>query len=110
MSDINTRTFIVDEKGDFHSEESVSEQKCKTCDKKQTACISFLAHENAMMHKDMDNERAHRSNLFVCITVIILTIIFVTAYTLRMNSFIDTIKSMNAAIVELAHAKGIIAP
>lgn len=83
---------------------------CEKCRKRDTACISFLAHENAMMHKDTDNERAHRSNLFVCFTVIILTLIFVVAYTFRMNSFLDTIKEMNAVILQLANAKGILPP
>jgi len=87
-----------------------SGEKCSTCSKKTTACISFFAHENAMMHKDMDNERAHRTTLFVCITFVIITIIFVFAYTVRMNAFLDTIKAMNAAIVELANAKGFISP
>ena len=83
--------------------------ECSSCGKKH-ACISFLAHENAMMHKDTDNERAHRTTLFVCITFIIITIIFVLAYTIRMNAFLDTIKEMNAVIVKLANAKGIFAP
>ena len=84
------------------------ENKCNTCEKKAEPCISFFAHENAMMHKDMDNERSHKQTLFVCLTCIILTVIFVTAYTLRMNSFINLIKDMNAVIVNLANAKGII--
>lgn len=83
--------------------------ECSSCGKKH-ACISFLAHENAMMHKDTDNERAHRTTLFVCITFIIITIIFVFAYTIRMNAFLETIKEMNAVIVKLANAKGIFAP
>ena len=83
---------------------------CQKCEKKDQACISFFAHENAMMHKDMDLERSHKSNLVVCMTVIILTLIFVVAYTFRMNSFLDTIKEMNAVILKLANAKGIIAP
>ena len=86
------------------------EESCNTCGKKKKACISFFAHENDMMHKDLDNERAHRSNLFMCLTFIIITLIFVFAYTLRMNSFIDLIKEMNAVIVQLASGKGIISP
>ena len=89
--------------------EAVNGTECSSCGKKQ-ACISFLAHENAMMHKDTDNERAHRTTMFVCITFIIITIIFVLAYTVRMNSFLDTINKMNAVIVQLANAKGIITP
>ena len=84
--------------------------KCSICEKKAEPCISFFAHENAMMHKDADNERAHKTTMFVCITFIIITIIFVFAYTVRMNSFLDTINKMNAVIVDLANAKGIVSP
>ena len=89
--------------------ETIRESNCSNC-KDSKACISFLAHENAMMHKDADNERAHRTTLFVCIAFVIITIIFVFAYTIRMNSFLDTINKLTADIVELAGAKGIIAP
>lgn len=92
------------------SEENIqTENHCAECQKKQ-ACISFLAHENAMMHKDTDNERSHRTTLFVCIFAILFALIFVIAYTLRMNTFVNLIRDMNAAIVELACAKGIISP
>ena len=99
----------VGEKGidDFSPED---DSECNSCGKKKKACISFFAHENDMMHKDIDNERAHRTTLFVCITFIVITVIFVFAYTVRMNSFIDLIKEMNAAIIKLASAQGIITP
>ena len=84
----------------------MEDAQCGTCKKKSNACISFFDHENTMMHKDMDNERMHRTILFVCITFIIITLIFVLAYTIRMNSFITLIKDMNADIVKLANAKG----
>ena len=89
-------------------EEKVTQ--CSICEKKSEPCISFFAHENSMMHKDVDNERAHRTTLFVCITFIIITIIFVFAYTVRMNAFLDTINRSNAVIIEIANAKGIITP
>ena len=85
-------------------------EDCASCEKKGVACISFVAHENAMMHKDADNERSHKTTRFVCISMIILAMIFVVTYTIRMNSFVDTIKEMNAMIVQLAIAKGIISP
>ena len=72
--------------------------------------VSLFMHENAMMHKDADNERAHRTTLFVCVFALLFALTFVIAYTVRMNTFVDLIKSMNAAILELAHAKGIPAP
>ena len=89
--------------------ESMEEKTCGNCRDKQ-ACISFFAHENAMMHKDVDNERAHRTTLFVCIAFVMIVIIFVTAYTVRTSIWLDTITKLNAAIVELANAKGIITP
>lgn len=85
------------------------DKSCESCSKKH-GCISFLAHENAMMHKDTDNERAHRTTLYVCIAFVLIVIIFVAAYTVRTNIWLDTIKSMNAAIIELANAKGIPSP
>lgn len=93
---------------DMHNED-MEENACGTCSKKQN-CISFLAHENAMMHKDMDNERAHRTTLFVCIAFVLTIIIFVAAYTFRTSIWLDTVKQLNADIVRLAGAKGIIAP
>ena len=72
--------------------------------------ISVFAHENAMMHKDMDNERSHKTTLFVCIFALMFALVFVVAYTIRMNNFVSLIRDMNAAIVELARAKGIPAP
>lgn len=96
---------------EFNSLDLVNEEdKCSGCKNKIPESVSFFMHENSMMHKDMDNERSHRSNLFFCITVIILTLIFVVAYTLRMNVFIELIKDMNAVIVQLASAKGFITP
>ena len=87
-----------------------SDEKCTSCSQKGHACISFLAHENAMMHKDTDNERAHRTTLFVCVFALLFAFIFVVAYTIRMNTFISLIKDMNAVIVEIASAKGLPTP
>ena len=78
---------------------------CATCDKKHTACVSFLSHENAMLHKDMDNERLHRTILFICITFLLIVIIFVTAYTVRTGIWLDTITKLNAEIIELARVQ-----
>ena len=85
------------------------EGSCNECSKKKS-CISYFAHENAMMHKDLDNERSHRTTLFVCVFALLFALTFIVAYTLRMNTFVSLIRDMNAAIVELACAKGLIAP
>ena len=77
---------------------------------KKPEMVTAFAYENALMHKDFDNERAHRTTWFICITFIVITLIFVIAYTLRMNAFIDTINKLTAEIVSIASAKGIISP
>ena len=74
------------------------------------ADVPLFLHENAMMHKDMDNERANRTTLFVCLFSLMFALTFVVAYTIRMNTFVDLIREMNAALVQIANAKGIIAP
>lgn len=90
--------------------ECASGAKCNTCEKKSQPCISFFAYENSMMHKDVDNERAHRTTLFVCIAFVLIVIIFVAAYTIRTSIWLDTISKLNAAIVELANAKNVVVP
>lgn len=85
------------------------ENDCGKCSDKKS-CISFLSHENAMMHKDMDNERAHRTTLFVCIAFVLIVIIFVAAYTVRTSIWLDTINKLVAEIVNIANAKGIPTP
>ena len=86
------------------------DDRCEHCSKKSSACISLFAHENAMMHKDTDNERAHRTTLFVCITFLLIVVIFVAAYTVRTAIWLETVSKQNAAIVEIANAKGVATP
>ena len=84
---------------------AVPEEKAK-----KPEMITAFAYENALMHKDFDNERANRTTLYVCVFAIVFALTFVVAYTIRMNSFVNLIKEMNAAIVQLASAKGVISP
>ena len=77
---------------------------------KKPEAVTAFAYENALIHKDMDNERANRTTLFVCVFALLFALVFVIAYTIRMNTFVELIREMNAAIVELAGVKGIIAP
>lgn len=87
---------------------------CSACAEKGHTCIPFFVHENAMMHKDMDNERMHetiqRNNdknaktiLTVCLTFVLIIVIFVTAYTVRTSIWLDTITRMIDTIVEMAN-------
>ena len=77
---------------------------------KKPEAVTAFAYENALMHKDFDNARANRTTLFVCVFALLFALTFVIAYTVRMNTFVDLIKEMNAAMVQLANAKGVIAP
>lgn len=92
----------------------MDENKCTECSEKGKTCIPFFVHENSMMHKDMDNERMHetlqriseknnRTILTVCITFVMIIIIFVTAYTVRTSIWLDTINKMNDYIVVMAN-------
>lgn len=106
----------MNDNSDFQAEDFREEDKCSNC-KNSSACVSFFVHENAMMHKDMDNERLHETmkrmseqhtrdirNIIVGFFVVIL--LFVVSYTVRTNIWNDTVRQMNAAIVELANAQG----
>lgn len=77
---------------------------------KHTERISVFAYESAMMHKDADIERAHKTTRWVCVTFIIIVVIFVAAYTVRTSIWLDTINKMVAEIIELANAKGLPTP
>lgn len=77
---------------------------------KSTERISVFAYESAMMHKDADIERAHKTTRWVCVTFIIIVVIFVAAYTVRTSIWLDTINKMVAEIIELANAKGLPTP
>ena len=92
----------------------MEENKCAECSEKGHTCIPFFVHENAMMHKDMDNERMHdtiqkineknnRTVLTVCLTFILIIVIFVTAYTVRTSIWLNTITKMNDLIVTMAN-------
>ena len=87
------------------------DEKCKNCDNKQ-ACVPFFLHENAMMHKDADNERLAniaqgQRKINVIQSVIILLIVFVMAmfYTSRTQMWNDTIAKQNETIIRLLNER-----
>ena len=91
----------------------MDDEKCTSCAEKGKTCMPFFVHENAMMHKDMDNERLNetmkeisnnnrKTVLTVCAAFVLIIIIFVTAYTVRTSIWLDTITRMNQTITELA--------
>ena len=86
-------------------------ENCKNCEEKQ-ACIPFFIHENAMMHKDMDNERMEKivkgqRIVNIVQSIIILLIVFIMAmfYTSHTHMWNDTISKPNQTIVEVTNDK-----
>lgn len=86
-------------------------ENCKNCEEKQ-ACIPFFIHENAMMHKDMDNERMERivkgqriTNIVQSIVILLIVFIMAMFYTSRTQMWNDTISKLNQTIVEVTNAK-----
>lgn len=71
--------------------------------KEEPATIPFFVHENAMMHKDADNERMHKTLRIVCATFLLIILIFVTGYTIRTNIWLKTINDMNNRLVEVTN-------
>ena len=77
---------------------------------KKPEAVSAFAFENALMHKDADVERAHRTTVWVCVTFVLMIAIFVAAYTVRTSIWLDTINKMTAAIIELSNVQSLPAP
>ena len=55
--------------------------------------------EKIAMYQNFANQRAHRTTLYVCITFILITIIFVVGYTIREKNWLNTIKQINTPSV-----------
>ena len=73
---------------------------CKNCEEKQ-ACVPFFAHENVLMHYNRANRRMLIALLAVCITFMLVIVIFVRGYTEREKNWLDTISTMqNTEVVE----------
>ena len=90
----------------------MAQENCNNCEKKR-ACVPFFVHENAMMHKDADNERmakivkGHRiANIIQSIIILLIVLIFVWFYTSRTQIWSNIITEMKDAIVEVKNAKG----
>ena len=86
-------------------------EDCKNCENKQ-ACVPFFIHENAMMHKDADNERMAKIvkgqrivNIVQSVIILLIVSIFVIMYTSRAQIWSNTIMEQNRTIVEVTHAK-----
>jgi len=69
------------------NEEMLNEEEVK---------IPLYQAEKIAMYQNFANQRAHRTTLVVCITFILITIIFVVGYTIREKNWLNTIQHINA--------------
>ena len=69
------------------------EEKCRNCNE-QEKCIPFFDHQNTMMHYNWVNRRSMISLIAVCVTMIIVVLIFATNQTKREQMWQETIKEV----------------
>lgn len=58
-------------------------------DKERT--VSAFEHENSLMHYGMVNKRSMIMLISVCVTFVLITLIFVIGYTIREKNWLDTL-------------------
>ena len=63
----------------------------------QERTVSAFEHENALMHYGLVNKRSLVALICVCVTFILITTIFVIAYTVREKNWLDTLAHMRTA-------------
>ena len=73
-------------------------------DREQT--VSAFEHENALWHYGRVNKRSLIALVCVCVTFVIITTIFVIAYTIREKNWLDTLQQIRTPVVEVSHEEG----
>ena len=69
--------------------------------------ISYYEHEKALMHYGAVNKRSMVALITVCIAFVLITAIFVVAYTVREKNWLDTIAAMRAPAVSTEAEYGV---
>lgn len=89
------------------------QEKCNNNCEKTQACVPFFIHENALQHKDADNERMAKAlkgqriqNIIQSIVILLIVLIFVWFYTSRAQIWSKTITEMNHTLAEVKNAEG----
>lgn len=62
------------------------------------ATISRFEYENTLMHYGRVNKRSLIALVCVCVTFVVVTTIFVVAYTVRERNWLETIKAIRPAV------------
>ncbi len=69
-------------------------------DKERT--VSAFEHENDLMHYGMVNHRSMIMLIAVCVTFVLITLIFVIGYTVREKNWMDLLARYYPATTEVA--------
>ena len=64
--------------------------------------VSRFEYENTLMHYGRVNKRSLIALVCVCVTFVIVTTIFVVAYTVRERNWLETIQSLRPAVTEVS--------
>ena len=76
--------------------------KCAISSANEPRTVSVFEHENALMHYGRVNKRSLIALVCVCITFVVITTIFVIAYTIREKNWLDALTRIGApAITEV---------
>ena len=71
------------------------DEKCRNCgDGQEEKCVPFFDVQNTMMHYNWANRRMLIALVCVCVSMIIVVIVFATNQTAREQMWQETIKSM----------------
>ena len=67
---------------------------------KNERTVSAFEHENSLMHYGMVNKRSMIMLISVCVTFVLITLIFVIGYTIREHNWLNTITQINTEVAE----------
>ncbi len=67
---------------------------------KDVRTVSAFEHENSLMHYGMVNKRSMIMLISVCVTFVLITLIFVIGYTIRERNWLDTLTRINTEVAE----------
>ena len=65
--------------------------------------VSRFEHENALMHYGKVNKRSLVALVSVCVTFIVITTIFVIAYTIREKNWLDALSKIQTPVTEVSY-------
>ena len=66
---------------------------------KNERTVSAFEHENSLMHYGMVNKRSMIMLISVCVTFVLIMLIFVIGYTIRERNWLDTLTQIGVTEV-----------